>query len=488
MNLIVTDHNRSAKCTCMFICLFSVFRFAQKKLHEYCYFYETMVNGWHRFHSAMDDTKHIGFTRNGRAIRFVNRPNRPYENCYNFVKDRANIDLMDDQTAINDVSSTMKMMPSDTVTPSVRKSVSVELVPPPPPSPSPPPKVPASRKSLIPKRHINSNINPNNANNENKFNNKNTNNNKLNNYNTNHSTNNITNSNNNHNISSYANINSNINSPRNNYNLNVNSKRSNFNLNNNNISTSPHHRHRHHHHLSANHSHHHEHSQAQSLANGNPVPLPPNTPAQRKKHSALNHKKQNPLRKRQDQSQQTTLVRQMHSNLKNTDPDSVGVLKPLKRLNRKIVSTTPSSATAVVSFTTIGATRNPFLRRQHQHRHHNHHQPHPHHHHQQLTDFDHLKSEPQFGENQRHDAEIDVPKAHKSYQHHFDDYSNDEHHKWSNAYTPAVTKKSDILNTKKVTNQNSGIAAKFRHSHGKHMRRKNHLVTNQSEPMPINSK
>lgn len=45
-----------------------------------------MVNGWHRFHSATDDTKHIGFTRNGRAIRFHNRTTRPYENCYNFVK------------------------------------------------------------------------------------------------------------------------------------------------------------------------------------------------------------------------------------------------------------------------------------------------------------------------------------------------------------------------------------------------------------------
>lgn len=52
-----------------------------------------MVNGWHRFHSAMDNTKHIGFTRNGRAIRFANRPNRPYEQCYNFVKfDRTNIE------------------------------------------------------------------------------------------------------------------------------------------------------------------------------------------------------------------------------------------------------------------------------------------------------------------------------------------------------------------------------------------------------------
>lgn len=45
-----------------------------------------MVNGWNRFHSATDDTKHIGFTRNGRAIRFFNRTTRPYENCYNFQK------------------------------------------------------------------------------------------------------------------------------------------------------------------------------------------------------------------------------------------------------------------------------------------------------------------------------------------------------------------------------------------------------------------
>lgn len=58
----------------------------QKTLQEYCYFYETMVNGWFRFYSASDDTKHIGFTRNGRAIRFHNRTTRPYENCFNFVK------------------------------------------------------------------------------------------------------------------------------------------------------------------------------------------------------------------------------------------------------------------------------------------------------------------------------------------------------------------------------------------------------------------
>lgn len=45
-----------------------------------------MVNGWFRFYSASDDTKHIGFTRNGRAIRFHNRTTRPYENCFNFVK------------------------------------------------------------------------------------------------------------------------------------------------------------------------------------------------------------------------------------------------------------------------------------------------------------------------------------------------------------------------------------------------------------------
>lgn len=83
-------------CEINFIFYFS---FLQKKLQEYCYFYETMVNGWHRFHSATDDTKHIGFTRNGRAIRFHNRTTRPYENCYNFVKiDRSNINFTTDKS------------------------------------------------------------------------------------------------------------------------------------------------------------------------------------------------------------------------------------------------------------------------------------------------------------------------------------------------------------------------------------------------------
>lgn len=453
-----------------------------------------MVNGWHRFHSAMDDTKHIGFTRNGRAIRFVNRPNRPYENCYNFVKDRANIDLMDDQTAINDVSSTMKTaMPSDAAaTPSLRKSITMQL---------PPSKATPSRKSLIPKRHINSNINPKIANNENRFSNSKNNNNNYNISNTNNVKINITNI---HHVvidkSMHNNNNTHYDTDLNgsgvdflgknliNINSNLNDKKSNIIEINNTRSTIPHHRHRHHHHLSTNHSHHLEHSQLHSLANATSL-TPSNASALRKKHSTMNHKKQNPLRKQHDQLQQTTLVRQMHSNSNNNnDPDSNGVLKPLKRLNRKIVSTTVSSVSAVSS-PSMAVTRNPFIHRHHHHQHHHHHH-HRHHNHQlhQHRAYEHLKSEPKFADIQRHNDEIDVPKAHKLYQHHFDDYSNDEHPKLSiNNNTPAVTKKSDILNTKKVTNQNSGIAAKFRHSHGKHMRRKNHLVTNQSEPMQVNS-
>lgn len=113
-----------------------------------------MVNGWHRFHSVMDNTKHIGFTRNGRAIRFANRPNRPYEQCYNFVKfDRSNIEetaveqttkpLAIIQTTTPTTTSTTKMItttmvPSSTATTRTGRPPSTHMAP--------------TRKALIPRR------------------------------------------------------------------------------------------------------------------------------------------------------------------------------------------------------------------------------------------------------------------------------------------------------------------------------------------------
>lgn len=44
-----------------------------------------MEEGYHRFKSVTDDTKHIGFTANGRQITFRNRTIHN-ENCYSFTK------------------------------------------------------------------------------------------------------------------------------------------------------------------------------------------------------------------------------------------------------------------------------------------------------------------------------------------------------------------------------------------------------------------
>lgn len=67
------------------ICLFRIS--LQKELHEYCHFYETMVEGgWSRYDSAIDDTKRIGFRRNGKSIGF-DKPKRipRTEECYTFM-------------------------------------------------------------------------------------------------------------------------------------------------------------------------------------------------------------------------------------------------------------------------------------------------------------------------------------------------------------------------------------------------------------------
>lgn len=39
----------------------------QKKLRRYCYFYETLVNGWFRYKSAVNESKFLAFVKNGKA-------------------------------------------------------------------------------------------------------------------------------------------------------------------------------------------------------------------------------------------------------------------------------------------------------------------------------------------------------------------------------------------------------------------------------------
>lgn len=317
-----------------------------------------MVNGWHRFHSAMDNTKHIGFTRNGRAIRFANRANRPYEQCYNFVKiDPLNIDFAeDDQTAIIDLPSTVKS--------SKHRSVSHQYQ--------------TSTKSAIPKRHANFNNNNNNSNNKN------------------------------------------IN--RANFNTNHNLKNKN-NFDNTTMIHTHRHRHQHqqHHHQNQ-HSQHTNHSYRHSSHNSTSLNSNITNIDQRKKNSTNNHKKQNILRK-----QPMANNRQINSNHQQT------LQRSLKRTSSGL-SSPPRTTT---STTTIPPTNI-----------------------YQYSDDNHF---------------LDFPKVHKSYR--SDDYSNDEYNKWLDYTT--VTKKIGTLNTKKVTIQNSGVATKLRHS--KHLRRKNHLITNQSD-------
>lgn len=60
------------------------FVYFQKNLHESCYFYETLENGWFQYRSAMNEKIFLGFTTNGRPVRHK----APHLNtdCYNFQK------------------------------------------------------------------------------------------------------------------------------------------------------------------------------------------------------------------------------------------------------------------------------------------------------------------------------------------------------------------------------------------------------------------
>lgn len=63
--------------------LFSFFQ--QKTLHDYCYFYETLENGWFQFRSSIDQTKKLGFTKKGKPIPSRQNPQRDTQ-CINFQK------------------------------------------------------------------------------------------------------------------------------------------------------------------------------------------------------------------------------------------------------------------------------------------------------------------------------------------------------------------------------------------------------------------
>lgn len=70
----------------LLISIFLLSSAQQKKLQDYCYFYETLVNGWFQFRSAVNETHKLGFGKNGNPI---NRPLQQRDNqCTDFQKQR----------------------------------------------------------------------------------------------------------------------------------------------------------------------------------------------------------------------------------------------------------------------------------------------------------------------------------------------------------------------------------------------------------------
>lgn len=85
----------------------SVFFFyfvSQKKLRRYCYFYETLVNGWFRYKSAVNESKFLAFVKNGKA----NHPFQPNIDlqCLDFQKTPINRTLPP-----NDLCDQSKVIP-----------------------------------------------------------------------------------------------------------------------------------------------------------------------------------------------------------------------------------------------------------------------------------------------------------------------------------------------------------------------------------------
>jgi hypothetical protein len=62
------------------------FHFQKKIKGTMCQFYETMVNGYIQYRSVVDETKYIGFTKNGRPIKLIQNSQKFDENCFNFFK------------------------------------------------------------------------------------------------------------------------------------------------------------------------------------------------------------------------------------------------------------------------------------------------------------------------------------------------------------------------------------------------------------------
>jgi hypothetical protein len=70
----------------MILIVFVFFYFQKKNKGTLCEFYETMVNGYIQYRSVVDETKYIGFTKNGRPIKLIQNPKKFDENCFNFFK------------------------------------------------------------------------------------------------------------------------------------------------------------------------------------------------------------------------------------------------------------------------------------------------------------------------------------------------------------------------------------------------------------------
>lgn len=470
-----------------------------------------MVNGWHRFHSAMDDTKHIGFTKNGRAIRFATkRPHRTYENCYNLYKTDQ---FQNDQDAPNDSSSFSS--PASVPESALEQSKTLTLTS---LTLSPLPlgngkTSPSDRISNIPKRHIHLNMN---ANNKNKNRRNNNNNNNNNNYNANNTNINTTTNNNNANANN-TNHNNKTNNNNNFIESVTNNKSTNLIVRNSNLSkiykqtsSTPgsrnesrgasdqsaekpsafaHHKHRHHHHLPP------------STTNRSLKPLQTNksrskplTESADASESMTQKKKKGPLRIHHSQQHQNRHLQHhqlsTHSNISrngsavsrkynNATEDSQ---KPLKQVNKVVTdgerastrSSLQSRSFQLASSTTPSAIHPPKIdnRLHHKYHHHN-----SHHHMQQQTGKNSHPNQKQeqslYASRPQKDSEfgkVDNPFS-------LDEYS---HHEYSKV-PDFVTNRSSIYKEIKVTSQRNGSANKLRPTFRRQTRRKNHFFTNHSE-------
>lgn len=73
-----------------------------------CHFYESLTGGFHRYYSAQDKTKFIGFAKNGRPINFMNTKRKPDEKCYNLFKEPVQPITKNENNNLVDISSNIK--------------------------------------------------------------------------------------------------------------------------------------------------------------------------------------------------------------------------------------------------------------------------------------------------------------------------------------------------------------------------------------------